>query len=46
MIAAIFKSAFSKNKAFAIENHQQVILLGDLNYRINSLTRAEVVKFV
>jgi len=30
----------------AIENHNQVILLGDLNFRINTMTRQEVMSCI
>jgi len=46
-LAKIFGTAFQnnlRNRGMAVENHQQAILLGDLNFRINSMTRAEVLQ--
>ncbi len=45
-LGKIFEQAFInnlRNRGMAIENHQQVILLGDLNFRINTMTRQEVM---
>lgn len=45
-LGKIFEEAFKnnlRNRGMAIENHQQVILLGDLNFRINTMTRQEVM---
>lgn len=46
-IAKIFEAAFQnnlRNRGMAIENHEQVIFLGDLNFRINAFTREEVLQ--
>mmetsp|Transcript_16961 Transcript_16961/g.26122 ORF Transcript_16961/g.26122 Transcript_16961/m.26122 type:complete len:255 (-) Transcript_16961:149-913(-) len=46
-MATIFKSAFAKNlrnRGMTVEKHSQVILLGDLNFRIGMLSREEVIE--
>jgi hypothetical protein len=30
----------------AVENHNQVIILGDMNFRINTMDRAEVISTI
>ena len=32
-----------RNRGMAVENHNQVIILGDMNFRINTMDRAEVI---
>jgi hypothetical protein len=42
----IFQEAFHNNlpnRGMAIENHNFVFLIGDLNYRIKDYTREEVI---
>lgn len=46
MIAKIFESAFEnnlRNRGLTVENHDQVLLMGDLNFRINAFSRDEVI---
>lgn len=49
MIGKIFENAFEghlKDRGMAVENHDQVILMGDLNFRINALTREQVLQHI
>ena len=46
-LASIYKAAFAnnlRNRGMGIENHQHAIVLGDLNFRINALSRQEVME--
>jgi endonuclease/exonuclease/phosphatase family metal-dependent hydrolase len=46
-IAKIFEHAFEKNlrsRGMTVDNHEQVILMGDLNFRINAFTRQEAME--
>jgi hypothetical protein len=46
-LGKIFEQAFLnnlRNRGMAIENHNQVFLLGDLNFRINTMTRNQVME--
>ena len=48
-IAKIFELAFEKNlrnRGMTVDTHSQVILMGDLNYRINALNRDQVCEKV
>jgi hypothetical protein len=47
MLAKIFESAFEnnlRNRGMTVDCHDQVILMGDLNFRINALTRDQVIE--
>lgn len=45
----IFQEAFQnnqQNRGMAIENHDFVFLIGDLNYRIKDYTRQEIFDII
>lgn len=49
MIAKIFENAFEghlKDRGMAVENHDQVILMGDMNFRINAFSREQVLQLI
>ena len=46
-LSTIFKTAFQnnlRNRGMTMENHQQVLLMGDLNFRIRDLDRDQVIE--
>jgi hypothetical protein len=48
-LASILETAFQKNlknRGMAIENHDHIILMGDLNFRIENLSKKETITLI
>ena len=46
-LVKIFENAFQsnlRNRGMTVENHNHVFLMGDLNFRISNLSRAQILE--